>query len=303
MNRMTRNLMLAAIIPALSAAIAAGQTTAPAEMDWPEPPGPLEPMEIAEDDLDAALAPLSEDEQLLAADVADESRQFREPFLYVLLRRAAMMPAGPESLKAVDPVRYDNLLSRPANYRGRPIGMEVWVWSIQPLEGLSLSRWWGDRPAWWAICSLRDVNDATSKPIVVILTELPEGLSEGRYHDNQPVRIACGLFYKTIYWRQREIQPGDPSEILYPVMVAGALLPPDAQYRSEGLPGYVLAMFAAVVVMAAGYVVLKTRTRRSPASGPAPAVTIDQPDENEDGDVDPDLVEQVRRYRQQEEEH
>jgi len=226
--------------------------------------------------------------------VVDGDEQLSCPALYVLLRRAAGLPAEDELLVYAEMVKGVNLRANPASYRGGLVSLYIRIWRISrwddPLD--TSTRGWGSRPAWRLDCTDR----ASGEPIILLLTELPERLTVGELSPPVDDR-ALGLFYKVVRLPVERAGEAGPEAKLYPVIVAKTLYG-GAAPRSKVGQIILLVLLAALVV---GYTLAKLRTKRAPepssTCGDVPAAATEA-----DTSVDEDLVRAVEAHKQQQSE-
>lgn len=254
-----------------------------------EPPAVL-PAEPA-GSVDAALDWTGEERELLSA-VADGEHLLEPPAVYVLLRRAAMLPPGLEPLERADAVPMANLLRRPRDYRGRLVRMDLELYDIERWDAARVTEpWWGRRPVWRA----RAHDPRSRRSVILLLAEKPDRFPVDAPVGQAPVRVA-GLFCGTLV--QETDAAADPAQPRreYPVLVIDRFYPPaDASARS--LPARQIAL----VVLVAGMLVVFYFLRRSVARRRKPAAVRPRPAEAAepppDEPVDPDLVHQMQDYQ------
>lgn len=280
--------VLALLCWAFSAALGAGQpTTATA-------PSALTVSEVLTFD---------EDERTILEDLTDDD-QWDASALYVLLRRAEMLPRGRGTLDQADSPSLGNLWAHPGRYRGQLIRVrarKILDFEDHTETARRTRRWPYPKPVWLAYA---EVIVGTGKarqprPIIVILAgKPPEKLGK-----NQPVELA-GLFYKRITAQQRG-QKGQPAKKgLYPIIVARELLaverPGDA-----GSTLMMFVMFSLVVALLIGYFFLRRYVgRKTAGSGESPyrplrfedAVEDDSRLEDGPQAIDEQLRSQVQAY-------
>lgn len=242
-----------------------------------------------------ALAFSAEEREILK-DVRDGDGQLDTPALYVLLRRAAMLPAGQRTLTEAEEPNPKSLWTEPQRYRarlvrvsGRRVGpVEDWSDQVTP------TRWWGSR----GVHVLYLKVPGAEEPLMVYVTARPaEKLPER-------VRIA-GLFYKLVTLPERA-ETGDPSRThAYPVLVAGTV---HALRSPWGVPAEAAIMLGVVLALVVVFMLLRRagrraapaerapyRPRRPEHAADAPTDTAGQPPD----EVDAELRRQVEQFRRQ----
>lgn len=217
--------------------------------------------------------------------VRDGDGQLDTAALYVLLRRAMMLPDTPQTLAEADPIHAANLWKDPARYRGQLIRLEAnyagksidWSADVTP------SVWWGAREVYAVYAYV----PGTSEPVIVFLTEKPP--------ETIPAKLEIvGFFYKLL----DEPSAFDPSRRgLYPVLVAKNVQRQTfAMPEMSGALGVVMGL-AAVGLIA--WIVLRRRNRRLAVAlhrrHVRPALAQEAPQEP-DG-VDEELQRQVEQFK------
>ena len=234
----------------------------------------------------------TDEEKTILADVHDRDGTLSTPALYLLLRRAQMLPAGRGALTEADRPNPRNLWRRPADYRGRLVRLEGRYlgqddWSAQATP----TRWWGTRGVWLVYLVETETGDA-GRIMVMLPRKPPVNLRVG--HRLQ----VAGLFYKVVELPGRD----DPSQKKrYPVIAAQALFRPGGGAGGAGIPPQALLMFALVVLLLVGFFLLRRRTSRRPARAGKEYTPLRHEDaddaEQEPEPVDPELIRQVREYQ------
>ena len=217
--------------------------------------------------------------------VRDGDGQLDTAALYVLLRRAMMLPGTPETLAEADPIHAANLWKDPVRYRGQLIRLEAnyagksidWSADVTP------SVWWGTREVYAVYAYI----PGTSEPVIVFLTEKPP--------ETIPAKLEIvGFFYKLL----DEPSAFDPSRRgLYPVIVAK-----NVQRQAFAMPemsGTLGIVMGVVAVGLIAWFVLRRRNRRLAADlrlrHVRPASAEDAPQEPDD--VDEELQRQVEQFK------
>jgi hypothetical protein len=236
--------------------------------------------------------------------------QLNTPALYVLLRRVMMLPPAHDVLESADRVSPSNLWKDPQRYRGQLIRVEglfadsearpIMDWSGNAIP----TKWWGAREIFVGDVEVFRAKD-DPQPILVFMAERPAD----RFPLGQKVEVV-GLFYKVVELPEND-QTGDRSKKhLYPVFVARTIYPAggmgagpvDAPSLLWSLIGLGVVMMAVIFFMLRKRVAIFKRadTQRRPF-GPLSfeQLRAKYPDEEEDGPVDEDLIQQAKAYRQQ----
>ena len=248
---------------------------------------PIEPLPIVPaDTVEDALA-YSQAEKTILEDVYDRDDQINTSAFYVLLRRAAMLPAGRVVLNQAEQPNPKSLWKEPKRYRGRLIRVEaIYAGRItEYTKNLSPSKWWGNRPVW-----MMDVVEyQTNKPIIVALTEKPPKITIGTR-----VKVA-GIFYKVVRLPENK-QTGDPSKKHdYPIIVAKNVFLFQSLTTGTAPLGAVI-MSLTVILMLVAFIMLRHYiTRKVKTSQPRRAVEP-VPKNPEEDEVDEELLREVESY-------
>jgi len=230
------------------------------------------------------------DERKVLGDVADGDGQLDAAALYVLLRRAEMLPPEDRTFEEAEQPNPKSLWTEPGRYRarlvrvtGRPVG-QVTDWSDQ----VKFTPWWGRRPAYVLYLRVPKV----AEPILVFLTRKPP--------DRLPPNLrVAGLFYKLVSLPENR-RTGDPAiRHEYPVIVARAVLPAES---GGGLPAEFVVFFSVVIVMLVIFLMLRRYlSRHAPRAGrayrPRRAEQATAPPGEAARDVDEELRRQVEAAR------
>jgi len=258
----------------------------------------LRPIEKAKT-VEEALA-YTESERTILADVRDRDGQLDAQALGVLLRRAEMLPDGPQPMKEADRPNVKNFWKEPAAYRGKLVVVEgVFVQARDWSGRFAATRWWGTRGA--CRLELQELATGEHRALMVMLTRRPPAdLRQGRR-----LRFA-GLFYKLLALPQAEGTGGLPQTGEYPVIVASsvygapggaaALIPRQAYW----LLGAILALLAVFM-----FLLRAARRRERPAARYRPLrfeEVADRPakaQEDAAEAVDEELIRQVQAFKQE----
>ncbi len=274
--------------------------------------------------VDEALA-YTDGERTILEDVNDRDSTIWAPALYVLMRRAAMLPTDPGILGEADQPTVKNLWASPERYRtrfvrvtGRFLTMEDASREIMPNL-----RWAGSAHVMWLVEMETKAKSPEKKAgrIMVVLTRKPP---------REPALAreitVAGIYYKLVRLPKRDSggyvtvlpasAPAGPASMPAlppgmedcPIIVAGSLF--RAGSGSGGgvsnVPPVVMGMFGLVLLMVVGFILIKRKTRRpATATGTgdytpvrfedaANGLVEDAPD---DGPVDEDLVRQAEAFR------
>ncbi len=188
--------------------------------------------------------------------MADGDGQLDAAALYVLLRRAEMLPPEGRTFEEAEQPNPKSFWAEPQRYRarlvrvtGRPVG-QVTDWS----EKVKPTPWWGRRPAYVVYLQVPEV----AEPILVFLTRRPP--------DRLPRKLrVAGLFYKLVSLPENR-RTGDPAiRHEYPVIVSRAVR---AAEVAGGLPVEFVVFFSVVIVMVVIFLMLRRYlSRRPPRAG------------------------------------
>ena len=246
--------------------------------------------------VDEALA-YRPDETTILQDVRDRDGQLDAPALYVLLRRAAMLPDGPELLAEADRPNVKNLWRSPEGYRGKLVAVKGRFvqqkdWSDQATP----TRWWA-KPVYAAY--VQETATGEGQTLIVMLAHRPGKIGQGA-----PVRVA-GLFYKLVTLPEKD-KPGQTGE--FPVLVAGQLFG-TAPAAGGGMPAELYVVFGLVMLLLLGFALVRRRTSRSrrgvseykPLRFEDAAEGAPGGEAGEGEPVDAELVRQVKAFEQRRE--
>ncbi len=247
--------------------------------------------ETVEDALD-----YSKDEKIVLGDVSDSESTLGSPAMYVLLRRAEMLPEGDKTLEEAERPSPKNLWREPGRYRNRLVRLKVFYAGRATLwtENVVSGRWWGRRDV-WVVDVLVEV-EKTKPPsyelmVVVMGHEPPKNLK-----NRQPLELV-GLFYKLAKLRE-DAEEGDPNvKDEYPVIVASSLLPPRSE--ESDFRWAVAVMIIAVMIMLFVFMRLRRGVSRQRAAG-VREYQPTRPDNNVEaatGEVDEELQRQVKLHQ------
>lgn len=221
---------------------------------------PITRAETVED----ALA-YSDDEKIILGDVRDGDGQLSTPALYIMLRRARMLPAGDKTFGGVDQPDPKGFWREPKRYRGRLVRVEVryggraelWTKNITP------TRWWGRRDVWMVdvLVEAEKTKPPTYRRMLVVMGhEPPKNLLK-----RQRLELV-GIFYKLARLRE-DAATGDPAKRNeYPVIVAGSLSAAPGP-GEDGLQWVAGLMIFAVMAMLFVFMFLRRKVSRQRAAG------------------------------------
>ena len=255
-----RGLVALAAAVLLSVMLAAGETrpAASAPATGPAMP-PIVEAATATEALEYTSA-----EAVILADVEDRG-EFDIPALYVLLRRAEMLPEAAAVLDQADRPNLLNLWTRPKRYRGQLIHVAGRyagrATDLTQTAGRTL-RWPYPRPVWAMDVIVEFGRDVPPRRMVVVTgREPPKALAK-----YQPVQFA-GIFLKRATLDE-EAEYGDPAvKSQYPVIVARRA------YTVAAPPGRVpvmfYVMFSLVAVLLVGFMLLKRKIAGAAPKGGA----------------------------------
>lgn len=239
-------------------------------------------------------------ERTILDDVLDGDGQVDANGLYVLLRRAEMLPEGRQPLTEADRPNVKNLWAGPAPYRGRLVRVEGrFVKTDDWSDQVTATQWWGTRGVW--MVHIQELSTGEYRAMIVMLTRRPPvGLRPGR-------RLQfAGLFYKLVTLPESK-ETGDPSKTHeYPVIVASAVYAGGGETGTI-IPQEALLMFGVIVLLLVAFMFLRrlaNRRREGAASRYRPR-RYDPAGPGEGGPdaargVDEELIRQVEALRRQE---
>jgi len=262
------------------------------------------------------------------SDVEQNSTQWRETALFMLMKRASTL----DTLDAVQIARLDrpayrSLVDEPQRHVGRPMRLTVNVHRVLKTNGKKLGAsdliWPIDKPVWRIYCTDAAVPRQAG-PMMILSTVEPKGLGEPSertdddagvsetgediYKRAPQIDLAC-VFYKV--FKAEQIKGGKSKMRSYPLAVAwqaGEGRGPSAavDYNTRYLFGGV-----AIALVAAAYYFIRRHVKR--LSKPGPAVKYrpkrdeiagdDQDDREDDGEedqpVDPLLAAAAAEYEKE----
>jgi len=241
----------------------------------------------------AEACALTADERALLDTVSDGDDQWSCTGLYVLLRRATMLPTGRQTYDAASHPNPLSFWSAPSLYRGRLVSLEaVYAGRVDEQDPITVTEWWGNRKYYLMHVKAAGAPEA----IVVTLTEPPpKGLRLGSRVD------VAGFFYKTMLWPVSP-ESGNPSERrIYPVLVARSVYEFQADQRGwmprQGFGGLLVSLAVAMVIFAVVRIRLRARRQQAapgrrwePAPGRPPS----------DDELDPEFQRQMQQYLDEE---
>jgi hypothetical protein len=222
--------------PADTVSAAKQPTTSPWSSTLPDDPNkPIKRAETVED----ALA-YSDGEKIIMKDVHDGDGQLSTPALYILLRRSQMLPID-KMLEEAERPNPKNFWREPERYRGRLVRLKVlYAGRVTPwTENVTPTRWWGKRDAWMmdVLVEVEKTKPPSYKRILVVMGHEPPKNLKNR----QPLELV-GLFYKLAKLRE-DAEEGDPNvKNEYPVIVAGAICPPQSDENPFKWGGTIMIM-------------------------------------------------------------
>ncbi|OPX22941.1 MAG: hypothetical protein B1H04_04330, partial [Planctomycetales bacterium 4484_123] len=274
---------------------AATAPSPPLELALPTQPAP-KPI-IPARTVQEALA-YDRSERAILEDVRDRDGQLDSLALSVLLRRAAMLPAGPAALAEADRPNVKNLWREPGRYRGRLIRIEGAFIHQQDWSRYASPTSYYAGPVY--MVHLRELATGEFRPLIVMLPyPPPERIAQGRR-----IRLA-GLFYKLVTLPEDPATGGDPAKTHeYPVIIAR-----DLGLRgwvpSSTMPTPVLLLVGLVVLLLVVFVFIWRRAARVRRRGPEykplrfEAGPVEGNGAEQAGDVDERLVREVQAYRRE----
>ena len=266
------------------------------------------------------------------SDVEQNSTQWKETALFMLMARAAALePLDAAQLARLDRPAYRSLVASPERYLCQPMRLTVNVHRVLKTNGKALGAgdliWPIDKPVWRIHCT--DAAVPYQGGVMTILSTVePRGLGEPSkktdddakvsvageavYKRAPRIELAC-VFYKV--FQAEQIKGGKSKMRAYPLAVAWQA--GDVQGFNAGAETHTKYLFGglAIALVAAVYYFIRRYVKR--LSKPAPAVIYrsrrDQPDDDEDQDdqddhepegdedqpVDPLLVAAAAQYEKE----
>ena len=250
--------------------------------------------------------------------------QHKDKALFVLLRRAAAMPKPTaDQLDALDRPSYQNILARPARYRGEAVRYIVRVCRsrrLSPGRNLARSAWWPkDADVWEVDCIDGEGKYPGDRPLRIYCPFDPAAiLGKGTQKDGDVIYDLPGkrvelaaIFFKVFAARPERQAQGMPDELLYPCLVAWHMK--QTSQAGSARPGIIqlTVIIVILVLMVAAFVFVKRRSSRARAATqrryrPLRKETMDESehirektDHDEPVDVDPALKAAAEEYRQE----
>lgn len=231
-------------------------------------PEPIVPLPIEPAATVAEALKLTPAEQTVLADIIDGNAAIRGEAMDVVLRHAAMLPVGRQTLDRADSTAVMNLIDSPQDYRMRLLKFPVRVWRVQKYRGLAMTRWWGRRDVWRFDCTYDAPVGRQPWPLIVLMTSLPPGFeAEGEY-PRGPRATVAGLFYKKVVRERERVGADEVPFQAYPVLAANTLYEPPPTPLAEspvftpGATGVVIVV--AVVLLLAGFYLAKRYAKAKP---------------------------------------
>ena len=194
-----------------------------------------------------------EAEAIILADVEDRGG-FDIAALYVLLRRAEMLPEGREVLEQADQPNLGNLWTSPGRYRGQLIRVNGRyagrVTDLTQTASRTL-RWPYPRAVWAMDIMVEFGRNVPPRRMVVVMGRPPPGLAK-----YEPVEFA-GIFLKRASLPE-DPDAGDPEvKNYYPVIVARRAYAVAA--GGGGVPTMFYVMFGLVAVLLVAFILLRRK--------------------------------------------
>jgi hypothetical protein len=233
---------------------------------------------------------LTEEEKSLVNLATDGDDQWMTTGLYVLLRRAAMLPDGKATYDAATPVDTMSFWSTPAVLRGKLVRFDgLYAGRVDPVKA-GPNDWWAGKQFYAIFVKAKADQDA----IVVAVTEPPP-------RDMRPLTKLnfVGFFYKTFQWNVSG-DSGNPMEKrVYPMLVAQKAYRFTAEVSSPlgGSTGVLVAIAGGLLIFAMIRAYIRARQRQAEdARKEAVAAAAAQAPEV-DFDIDPELGRQVEQFQ------
>jgi len=263
---------------------ATASTTSQAAAESSTPIRPVPPGLTA-----AEACALTMEERVLVNVVTDGDDVWTTTGLFVLLRRAAMLPEGPETYDAAEHPDPLTFWSAPSTYRGRLVSLEaIYAGRVDVRSPAVNTEWWGPR----AYYLMHVKAPGAPEAIVIALTQPPpKGL-----HLGDRIR-GVGFFYKTMLWPV-SAEAGNPTERrVYPVLV-GRTVQPAQDGRVGWMPrsgyrGLLVAIAGALAVFLVIRLYLRTRQREQVQRR---QTGLEPPGSAADDEMDPEFQRQMEEY-------
>jgi len=321
------------LLAAIALPLAAQTGTAPAPAAATQDESPATTPAIAFSPPDTAPLPPSatvkeglrydEAEQAILAATKDHIGNISDSGLYVLLRRAVALPQleGPR-YKALSTINADELLDRPAAFRGTPVRLLVGVYKVQEWTSGAKGqfhispRWPRERKIWW-IGGTDYTGETPSRRRIVVLSVVDprpllgeplkidaEGAAVygvGRYLD------MAAIFYKVYDDMSVGNEKSPPTKMSYPVFVAWQAQPTNT--GSDPMQWMWIAGAVSLAALIGLFFFFRQKAKQAKISNPnvgfrnyrplreaEPALTKEAPTVKEEP-VDPALREAVERFQ------
>lgn len=262
-------------------------------------------------------------ESMILQGVRDDSSQFIDNGLYVLLRRAACLPElNQAQYDSLSHINTDELMDAPATYRARPLRLSMRVYKVDkkwPGADFPTSpRWPRDKPIWWV-----GGADFTSKRQIIVLSlddpspvlGEPETTQDGGkvlMYPMGPRLEVAGLFYKVYQDMSVGGERNPPALMSYPVIVGWQV--GRTSLPSGGIDYMWFAALVSLAILAALFFVFRRRASQAKKATPnvgwgdyrplrddaaAPSEKTSQADNPDVQQVDPALREAAERFRKE----
>lgn len=237
------------------------------------------------------VSSLTAEEKGLIDLAIDGDEQYVTTGLYVLLRRAAMMPGDEEAYSTIKSVDPPSFWSAPAVLRGRLVRFDGLYFGPAEAPRPVPNEWWAGNRFY-----LVNIKQRMEGPtIIVALTEPPPA----ELRKGTKLGIA-GFFFKNVLLRV-DAASGNPAEKhLYPVVVAKKIyrVPTDISSPLGGSTGVLVAIAGGLVIFAMVRAYIRAKQRQV-AEARQEALVAAQASEAppEDFDIDPELGRQVEEFQ------
>jgi hypothetical protein len=234
---------------------------------------------------------LTDEEKSLVNLATDGDDQWMSTGLYVLLRRAEMLPDSKAAYDAATQIDTMSFWSTPAVLRGKLVRFDALYAGRGERAGVikaGPNDWWGGKQFYTIFVKAKADQDA----IVVAVTEPPPA----------DLRLLtklsfAGFFYKTFQWTV-SADSGNPMEKrVYPMLVAKKAYRFTGEVSSPlgGSTGVLVAIAGGLVVFAMVRAYIRARQRQAQEAKELAKVAVEAPEV--DFDIDPELGRQVEQFQ------
>jgi hypothetical protein len=232
---------------------------------------------------------LTAEETSLLGLVPDGDEQWVTTGLYILLRRAEMLPDGKATYDAASPIDTMSFWSSPAVLRGKLVRFDAFYAGRVDTVKSGANDWWGGKQFYMILVKAKPEQDA----IAVAVTEKPPAdlrmLTKLNF---------AGFYYKTFQWNVSG-DTGNPLEKrVYPMLVAKKAYRFAGEVSSPlgGSTGALVAIAGGLLIFGMVRAYIRTRQRQAEEARAEIRAAAKPPEI--DFDIDPELGRQVQEFQQ-----